>query len=188
MKTINETLGKIKGEDNLDKVMTGKGAFSQTGFSDVVNALANDTTFKVKTFGKDGKPNGEVNISELIREDLKTTLANAKYPQKSEVAVLDSSDICTKGLAKAIPYIVMEQLKCGKKFDLPAQANVAGSIYLNEVPGKTKTVTTRDIKTNETTGTTTITYKDSVQIRAKSPVPGHLTTKVRKDLNGKVIS
>lgn len=184
MKTVKETLGKIKGEDKLNDVMTGKGAFSKTSFADTVNALVNDTTFKVKTFDKNGQVNGEVNISELIRNDVKKTLANAKYPQKSEMAVFDSSDICTTGLAEAIPYIVMEQMKAGKKFDLPAQANVAGSIYLADVPGKVKTVAVRDPKTQENLGTATITYKDSVKIAAKSPVPKHLQTKVRKDKNG----
>lgn len=187
MKTVNETLGKIKGVDKLDDVMTGKGAFSKAGFADTVNALVNDTTFKVKTFGKDGNVNGEVSISDLIRKDLTKTIDNAKYPQKSEVGVLQNTDICTTGLAEAIPYIVMEQMKCGKKFDLPMQANVGGSIYLANVPGKVKTVQVRDIKTKEALGTTTITSKDSVQIRAKSPVPAHLQTKVRKDLNGKVV-
>lgn len=187
MKTINETIGKVKGND-LDAVMTGKGAFSKTGFADTVNALANDTTFKVKTFGKDGKPNGEVSISELIRNDVKKTLANAKYPQKSEAAVIDTADICTAGIAEAIPYIVMEQIKMGKKFDLPAQANVAtSSIYLNPVAGKEKTVQVRDPKTQANMGTCTITTKDSVQVRTKSPVPTHLQTKVRKDPNGKII-
>ena len=187
MKTVNETLGKIKGEGKMDDVMTGKGAFSKVGFGDVVNALVNDTTFKVKTFGKDGNVNGEVNISELIRDDLKKTIANAKYPQKSEAAVLDSIEISTKGLAEAIPYMIMEQMKCGKKFDLPAQSNVGGSIYLANVPGKVKTVKVRDPKTQQDLGTAVITTKDSVQIRAKSPVPAHLQTKVRKDANGKVI-
>ena len=187
MKTVNETLGKIKGEGKLDDVMTGKGAFSKAGFADTVNALANDTTFKIKTFGKDGKQNGEVSISDLIRNDLKKTLANAKYPQKSEAAVLDTVDICTAGLAEAIPHIVMEQMKCGKKFDLPAQGNVAGSVYLANVPGKVKEVQIRDPKTQQNMGSATITYKDSVAIRTKSPVPAHLQTKVRKDPNGKVI-
>lgn len=187
MKTVNETLGKIKGEGKLDEVMTGKGAFSKAGFSDTVNALVNDTTFKVKTFSKDGNVSGEVSISDMIRDDLKKTLANAKYPQKSEAAVLDTVDICTKGLAEAIPYIVMEQMKCGKKFDLPTQANVGGSIYLADVPGKVKTVQIRDPKTQQNLGSAVITTKDSVQIRAKSPVPAHLQTKIRKDPNGKVI-
>ena len=167
--------------------MTGKGAFSKTGFADTVNALVNDTTFKVKTYGKNGEVTGEVSISELIRNDLKKTLANAKYPQKSEAGVLDTTDICTTGLAEAIPYIVMEQMKCGKKFDLPAQSNVAGSIYLADVAGKVKNVQIRDPKTQENLGTAVITTKDSVQIRAKSPVPAHLQTKVRKDVNGKVV-
>lgn len=188
MKTINETLGKIKGEGKLDDVMTGKGAFSKTGFADTVNALVNDTTFKVKTYGKDGAVNGEVSISELIRNDLKKTLANAKYPQKSEAGVLDTAEICTTGLAEAIPHIVMEQMKCGKKFDLPTQANVTGSVYLASVPGKTKTSQVRDPKTQQDLGTSTTTTKDYVQIRAKSPAPAHLQTKVRKDVNGKVIN
>lgn len=187
MKTINETLGKVKGEGKLDDVMTGKGAFSKAGFGDTVNALVNDTTFKVKTFGKDGKVTGEVSISELIRNDLKKTLANAKYPQKSEAAVLDTVEICTTGLAEAIPHFVMEQIKCGKKFDLPQQQNVGGSIYLASVPGKTKVSQVRDPKTQQNLGTSTTTTKDFVQIRAKSPAPAHLQTKVRKDPNGKVI-
>lgn len=187
MKTINETLGKIKGEDKIDDVMTGKGSFSKVGFSDTVNALVNDTTFSVKTFDKNGNNNGSVNISELIRNDLKKTLTNAKFPQKSEIDVLDTVDICTAGLSEAIPYIVMEQMKCGKKFDLPAQSNVVGSIYLASVPGKTKTSQVRDPKTQQNLGTSTTTTKDHVQIRAKSPAPAHLQTKVRKDPNGKVI-
>jgi len=187
MKTVKDTLGKIKGEDKLNDVMTGKGAFSKAGFADTVNALVNDTTFKIKTFDKNGQVNGEVSISELIRNDVKKTLNNAKYPQKSEVGVLDNSDICTAGLAEAIPYIVMEQMKCGKKFDLPAQANVVGSVYLQNVPGKVKTVQVRDPKTQENLGTTTITYKDSIAVRTKSPVPNHLQTKVRKDKNGNIV-
>ena len=49
---------------------------------------------------------GTVNVSELIRNDLKKTIDNAKYPQKSEAGVLDSTEIVTKGLSEAIPYIV----------------------------------------------------------------------------------
>lgn len=187
MKTVKETLGKIKGEDRINDVMTGKGSFSKAGFADTVNALANDTSFKVKTYGKDGKPNGEVSISELIRQDMKKTLEKAKYPQKSEASVLDTAEICTAGLAEAIPHIVMEQMKCGKKFDLPTQPKVTGSVYLAPVSGKTKTIQVRDPKTQQNLGTAVITTKDSVQIRAKSPVPDHLQTKVRKDANGKVI-
>ena len=187
MKTVVETIGKIKGEDHLDDVMTGKGAFSKVGFADTVNALVNDTSFKVKTYDKNGNVNGEINISELIRNDIKKSIDNAKYPQRSEMAVFDTSDICTSGLAEAIPYIVMEQLKCGKKMDLPSQANVVGSIYLANVPGKTKVVQVRDPKTQENIGTTEITTKDCVQVKAKSPVPSHLQTKIRKDRSGKII-
>lgn len=187
-KMVTEVLGKVKGEDHINDVLTGKGSFSKQGFGDTVNALANDTTFKIKTFGKDGKPNGEVCVSEMIRSDIKKTLEKAKYPQKSEVGVIDTAEICTNGLAEAVQYMVMEQLKCGKKFDLPNQANVTGSIYLKSVPGKVKTTQVRDPKTQQNLGSVTITTKDSVQIRAKSPVPNHLQTKVRKDPSGKVVN
>ena len=188
MKTVTEVLGKIKGEDKINDVLTGKGPFSKSGFSDTVNALVNDTTFGIKTYDKDGKETGTVSISELIRSDLKKTLDNAKYPQKSESGVLDSTDIVTKGLSEAIPYIVMEQMKAGKKFDLPSQPNVVGSVYLADVPGKVKESQIRDPKTQENLGTTTTTTTDYVQIRAKSPVPNScVVSKVRKDVNGKVI-
>lgn len=186
MKTVNEVLGKVKGEGNVEKTITGKGSFSKQGFSELTSALINDRTFQVKSLDKNGQ---EVmtNLSDLIRSDLKKTLANAQYPQKSEAAVLDNCEIATNGLAEAIPHIVMEQLRCGKKFDLPNQKDMVGSIYLAANPAKTKTMQVRDIKTKEELGTTTITTKDSVQVRAKSPVPKHLQTKVRKDKNGNVV-
>jgi hypothetical protein len=186
-KMVNEVLGKVKGENKINEVLTGKGSFSKAGFADMTSALVNDNTFKIKTYGKDGKVNGEISISDLIRSDIKKTIEKAKYPQKSEVNVLDSAEIVTEGLAAAIPYIVAEQVKQGKKFDLPQGEKYTGSIYLAPAPAKTKECVVRDIKTKETLGTTTITYKDSIQVRAKSPVPDYLTTKVRKDNNGNIV-
>lgn len=186
MKSVNEVLGKIKGADKVDQVLTGKGVFSKSGFAELTNALANDTSYKVASYDKDGNKT-EVNLSELIRADMKKTLDNAKYPQKSEVGVLDTCDISTKGISEAIPYIVREQIQCGKKFDIPATQKMVGGIYLAERPGETKEVKVRDMKTGEVVGTTTVTNKDSIQIRSKSPVPKHLQTKVRKDLNGNVV-
>jgi len=186
MKSVKEVLTKAKGAGNEGKTVTGKGSFSKAGFAERTNAYVNDTTHKVKVMGKDGKETS-VNLSELIRADLKKTVANAKYPQKSELAVLDTCEISTAGMAEAIPYLVREEMRIGKKFDIPATGEMGGSIYLAPVKGKTKTVQVRDIKSKEELGTTTITTKDSVQIRAKSPVPKHLQTKVRKDKNGNVV-
>ena len=186
MKTVNEVLGKIKGEDKVNEVVAGKGVFSKSGFADLTNALANDTSFKVSSFDKDGNKT-EINLSELLRADLKKTVDNAKYPQKSEAGVLDTCEISTKGLAEAIPYIVREQMQCGKKFDIPATDKMVGGIYFAERPGETKEVKVRDMKTGEVIGSTVVTNKDCLQIRAKSPVPKHLQKKVRKDLNGNVV-
>ncbi len=188
MKTVTEVLGKIKGEDKINDIMTGKGLFSKQGFGDTVNALVNDTTFKINTYDKNGNVTGQVNISEMIRNDLKATVDKAKYPQKSEAGVLDSTEIVTKGLAEAIPYIVNEQIMAGRKFDLPQQATFNGSIYLADVPGKTKVSEVRDINTKEKTGTVTTVTKDYVQVRAKSPAPAScIVSKVRKDLNGNIV-
>lgn len=186
-KMVNEVLGKAKGEDKINEALTGKGSFSKAGFADMTSALVNDNTFKIKTYGKDGKVSGEVSISDLIRSDIKKTLEKAKYPQKSEAGVIDSAEIVTTGLSEAIPYIVAEQIKQGKKFDLPAGEKYTGSIYLAPAPAKTKVVNVRDPKTQQDMGTTTITYKDSIQVKAKSPVPDYLTTKVRKDTDGKIV-
>lgn len=188
-KNVTDVFGKAKGTDKINDVLTGKGAFSKAGFADSVNALANDTSFQIKQFDKDGKQTGTINLSELLRADLKATVQKAGYPQKTEAAVLDSAEIVTKGIAEAIPYIVMEQLKQGKKFDLPAQPNVQGSVYLAPVKGKVKTSKIRDIQTKQELGTVTTTTKDSVQVRVKSPVPNAcVVSKVRKDLNGKVVT
>ena len=186
-KNVKDVLSKAKGTDKVNDVLTGKGAFSKSGFGDLVNAFANDSTYKVKTYGKDGKVEKEVSIADLIRDDLKKTLEKAKYPQKSEAAVLDSCEIVTTGLSEAIPQIVMQQIACGKKFDLPTQEKVQGSIFLADAPAKVKESTIRDPKTQQILGTVTTTSKDSIQVRVKSPVPAHLQTKVRKDVNGKVV-
>lgn len=189
MKTVKEVYENAKGKGKVSDILTGKGSFSKAGFADTVSALANDNTFKIKTYDKNGTAVGEVSISELIRSDIKKTMDKAKYPQKSEVAVMDSAEIVTAGLAQAIPFIVMEQMKQGKKFDLPNNPEVVGSIYLANVPGKTKTSKVRDIKTKQEIGTTTVKTKDSIQVRAKSPVPAAcVISKVRKDMNGNVVN
>ena len=187
MKMVNDVLTKVKGTDKVNDILTGKGSFSKSGFADLTSALVNDTTFKVKTYNKDGKVSDEVSISDLISADLKKTLEKAHYPQKSEASVLDTCEIETKGLAEAIPQIVMQQIACGRKFDLPIGEKVQGSIYLKDNPGKKKVVAVRDPKTQENLGTCEITTKDSITVAAKSPVLPHLQTKVRKDVDGKVV-
>lgn len=187
MKFVNDVLEKLKGPGKANETLTGKGSFSQSGFGDMVNAYANDTTATVSSVAKDGITEVKLNISSLIREDFKKSAANAKFPQKSEVGVYDTSEISTAGIAKSIPHLVLEYMRAGKKFEFPAQKDLNGSSFLAKVPAKTKTVTVRDFKTKEVVGTTTITSKDSVQIRTKSPVPKPLQTKVRRDNDGKIV-
>lgn len=186
MKTVNEVLGKAK-DGKVDDILTGKGSFSKSGFGDLVNSLANDTTFKIPVYGKDGQKTGETCISDAIRADLKKTLEKASYPQKSEAGVLDTCEICTAGLAEAIPQIVMQQIACGKKFELPVQPKTTGAIYLDTVPARTKTSDIRDPKTQTPLGTVTTTNQEYIAVKAKSPAPSYLVEKVRKDPNGNVI-
>lgn len=180
-KTMKDLLGKDAG-----KMVTGRGVFSKSGFADLVHSLVNDPSYKVGSVNKDGSKN-ELSVHDAIVADLKKTLDTAKYPQKAEAGVLDTVEISTKNLAEVIPHIVMEQIKTGKKFDLPVQENVVGGIYLADNPGKVKTGQIRDMKTGQVTGSYEVTYQDSVQIRAKSPVPKSLQKKVKKDLNGNVV-
>lgn len=187
MKMVNDTLAQLKGANNVNDTITGKGAFSKAGFNDMVSAMVNDTSFKVPTYDKDGNKSGEMSVSELIRADLAKTIDNAKYPQKSEASVLNQVEIATKGLSEAIPVLVNEWIKTGRKFDLPTQPLYNGSVYLADVKGGVKTGDIRDMKTQEVTGSYEITSKDSIKVTTKSPVPDHLQTKVRKDKNGKTV-
>lgn len=180
MKTVREVYGRLKGDNNLGRTLTGKGAFSSAGFGDLVNALANDTTFKIPTYDKDGKKDGEVCIADMIRADVKATIERAHCPQKSELGVIDSAEIVTRNTAQAIPYIIMEQLRTGRKFELPRGENVEGAIYLSDVPKSTKTVAIRDPKTQQNLGSVVIETDDYVQVRAKSKAPAHLQKKVRQ--------
>lgn len=180
-KFVNEIFAKIKGAENIDKTLTNRKRFNANEFKAVVSALANDPTYKVDNF----KSETEFNIGEALRSDLKKTIERAKFPQKNETSVLDTVDICTDGLAKAIPYIVLEHLKTGRMFDLPEQEKLKASIYLKEVPGKTREISMRNVQTGETIGTVTVINKDSYQLKAKSPIPKHLQRRIYKDTNGK---
>lgn len=186
MKTVSDQMTKLKGTGNEGQTLTGKGSFSTKGFADFTNAMFNDTTHKVKVMGKDGKE-ALVSPSELVRADFIKSAANAKFPQKSEAGTYNTSELATNGIAEAALLVVREYMQTGRKVDIPPTKNMVGSIYLAPVAGKTKTVNVRDMKTGEPQGTTTITTKDSIQIRSKSPVPKHLQTKVRKDKNGNVV-
>jgi hypothetical protein len=186
MKLVNEVLAKFKGEKNITSTLTGKGSYSSQGFKELTNALLNDTTFKVESMDKNGEK-VQMNLSELIRKDLKKTYAGAGFPQGSEIKVLDTCKIHTDGYAEAIRRIALEWVRCGKKLDFPAQQDMVASIYLAPVKAKTRVLNVHGIKNKEDLGTATITTKDSIQMRAKSPVPKHLQTKVRKDKDGKII-
>lgn len=188
MKNVTDVLTKEKGADKLADMKTGKGAFSQAGFADLVSAMANDTTYKIPTYDKEGNKTGDVNISSLIREDLKKTVQKAGNPQKSEAGVFDTCEVYTSGLAKAIPQIVMQQLGTGRKFDLPVQEKVNGSIYLADVEGKVKETNVRSPKDQVPMGRVVTTSKDWIQVRTKSSTPKHLQTKVHYDVNGKLIN
>ena len=178
MKLVNDVMTSLKGEGKEKDVLVGKGAFSTAGFGSLVNALANDSTYKVPVF-KDGKKVDDVSISELFRSDLKKSVKTAGYPQKSEEAVFDSSEISTAGIATALPYILREWVQTGRKLELPNGKNMVGSIYLREVPASSRTVEVRDPKTQEKLGHVTIENDKYVQLMAKSPTPAHLQKKTR---------
>ena len=187
MKAVNVVFAKFKGAGNESKVITGKGAFSKSGFAEYTNAVLNDTSYETKYLGKDGKE-VSFNPSKAVREDHKKSNKNAKSPGPSELAVYDTSELATNGIAEAIPHLVLGYIECGRKFSFPAKKDMCGDIYLANVEGKTRTMPVRDIKTKENRGSVTIVSKNHIQIRAKSPVPKHLQTKTRRDVSGKIIT
>lgn len=180
-KLVNEIFEKIKGAENADKTLATKKRFNANEFKAVVSALANDPTHKEENF----KSEEEFSIADALRSDLKKTIERAKFPQKNEASVLDTVDICTDGLAKSIPYILLEHLKTGRMFDLPDQEKLKASIYLQEVPAKSREIPFRNVQNGAPLGTVTVVNKDCFQLRSKSPVPKHLQRKIYKDLNGK---
>lgn len=181
MKLVNEVLAKIKGAENVNKILASKKRANSIDTKHLVSALANDKTYKIDNF----KTEEEVNISELLRSDLKKTIQKAQFPQKDEISVIDNVEICTDGLTKAIPYFVLEQLKTGRMFELPKQNQLDATLYLKSIPGGSKEVNIRNVQTGKSIGTVNVITKDSFQLRAKSPVPAHLKRRVYKDPNGK---
>lgn len=181
MKTVNEIFAKIKGAENVDKVLAEKKRANSVDTKLLVNALVNDKTYKIDNF----KTEEEVNISELIRNDIKKTLEKAKFPQKNEASVIDDAEICTEGLTKAIPYLVLEHLKTGRTFELPPQEKMKASIYLRAMPARTRQIKIRNVQNGKQIGDVTLVSKDWFQLRAKSPIPKHLQRKVFKGMDGK---
>ena len=184
---FKDVLGHLKGGGKENETITGKKSFSHSGFQQFVNALVNDPSHKVTHYDKDQNP-VTTNIRERVVSDLKQSIQNAGYPQKSEMSIVNNSEIATKNLATIIPSIVMEYMKTGRKFPLPRQENSSGEIYLHNVNGKTRTVPVRDMKTGKPLGTSTIETQAYVQVRVKSPPPKHLVTKTRKDVNGNIVN
>lgn len=181
MKLVNEIFEKIKGAENVDKILAVKKRANAIDTKALVNALANDKTYKIDNF----KTEEEVNISELLRSDLKKTLQRAQFPQKNEISVLDDVEIATDGLTKAIPYMVLEYLKTGRIFELPEQEKLKAAIYLKEIPGASRIIKIRNVQNGKPIGNVNLITKDAFVLRAKSPIPSHLKRKVYKDNNGK---
>lgn len=180
MKTVEEVLAEIKGSNNTSEIKAGKAPFSQSAFGDLVHALVNDTTYKIPQFNpKTGEKVGEINISELLREDLKKTVENAKYPQKPEADVLNSVEIATKGLTQTFGEILMQQLSTGKGFNIPPQPEMVARLTIADVPASKRTIPVRDPQTQKDLGTAEITTQAYKQLRAHSPAPEHKKTTKR---------
>ena len=76
MKFVNEILAKIKGAENVDKILALKKRPNVIDVKNLVSALANDKTYKIDNF----KTEEEFNISEALRSDLKKTIQRAQFP------------------------------------------------------------------------------------------------------------
>ena len=186
MKTVNEILTKLKGAGKENTTITGKGAFSAAGWNGYFNALANDKTFKVTKYNKDGTTTA-ISISDAIREDFKKTAKNANFPGPTEIDKYDTCDIVTTGTAKIIGDAIVGYMETGRKFDFPPNPNMNASIYLATIPPGTKTTAVRHPQTKEDLGTSTTTNKEYIRMKAKSTVPPSKQTKVRKDTKGNII-
>lgn len=187
MKTVEEVYKATKGDGNIDKIVAGKGSFSKQGFSDTVEALANDKDFFINVYNKDNEKIGEISIHDKLLSDFKKTLEKAGWPQKSEEEILDKCDLFTKGLAEVIPYIVEQYLAQGKKFTLPPTDMYGASIYLMEVKGKKTARDISDPQTHEIIGRVEFDYKDHIKVGSKTEIPNRLYKKVRYDTKGKVV-
>jgi hypothetical protein len=186
-KSVIDVLADLKGKDKVNTPLTGKGPFSAPGFSAYVAAMANDKTYKVPIYNKSTGKTEPTSVHELFVQDAKKTAANAGYPQKAEAGVYNDSEIATNGISQAIKILADGWLETGRKFPLLDKPNRSGYVYLQPVKGGVKESKIRDMKSGQPIGTTTTTTKDHVAVRAKSQVPAALTSKVRKDLNGKVV-
>ena len=138
MKTVTEVLQKLKGEDHkVDETICGKGSFSKAAFTEITNALINDTTFKLPVLDKQGNTT-EVNFSELFREELKKNIASAGYPQKPEIGVVDNANLYGSVIADMAPHLIDMYISTGRKFEFPLHKDRISSVYLVDVKGKTK--------------------------------------------------
>ena len=175
-RSVEEIYAITKGPDRINEVVTGKGSYSEKGFKDLSKALVNDRDYKVKTY-TNGKEDGEISIHDKWVDSLTKTYKKAGCPQESELGKLDSAELVIDGISETIPFIILEWIEQGKKFDLPETDQLKASIYLAPVEGKTKVVPARNPKTQEELGNVEVTTRDSLKLVSKSPVPNHLKSK-----------
>lgn len=185
---LKEVTANLTGGGKENETGTGKKPFSKPLYQKYTHAFINDPANAVTRPGPDGKPI-KINVREAVVADVRKTVENAGYPQKSEIGVLENTEIATKNISGFVPDMIVGWLRENRKFIIPPFDGCSGAqLYVQPVKGKTRVVATRNMETGEPTGTSTITTTDHLVIRCKSAPPADCVTKVRKDVNGKVIS
>jgi len=186
-KTMNEVLGKLKGAGNEKKIIPGKGAPSTKVSADLLKAMVNNG-YTLVTVDKKGVKE-EVNLREAYAADVKKTIANAGYPQKSEINVVDTAELETSSLGVIANAFIRETVMAGKKFVVKGNNDFSAELSIRQVPGRVKESVIRDPKNPDVQiGTVTTTTKDWFQLRSKSNPPASCVSKVRKDMSGKVVT
>jgi alpha-L-fucosidase len=154
--------------------------YSFSGSKELLQKVLNDPKYVILRWNPAKKKYDEVRPYKVFRDLIKKTIADCKYPNKSEAELLADVNIkVADELVELLPELVSVHLNAGMKFRLPTQPDSNGVIYRKKVEAGSKISNVRDIKNNTVSGQVKSEWGPHYVVKCSSKRPKDVVTKTR---------
>lgn len=154
--------------------------YSVSGSKELLQKVLNDPKYVIKRWNPAHKEYDLVYPYQVWRNLLKKTIAECKYPNKSEAELLADINIkVADELVELLPELVAVHLNAGMKFKLPQQPDCNGVIYAKNVEAGSRVSNVRDIKNNTVSGQVKSTWTAHRAVKVSSRRPADCVKKER---------
>lgn len=154
--------------------------YSVSGSKELLQRVLNDPKYTIRRWNPAHKDYDIICPYEVFRTVLKKTLAELKYPNKSEAEAIASLNIkvCDE-LAELLPELVAAHLDNNMKFRLPMTPDFNGVIFRKFVPAGSKVSQVRNIQKNCIDGEVRSEWDDHFIVKCSSSKPKDKVRKTR---------